>query len=72
MQHDKFGIYLNVKELTALRINSIYWIPSGPDWVMLTPEVNATILKVRELAREKKLASEPEKIVWGNLPQVKP
>ena len=64
MEHDKFGIYLNAKELKAARINSPYWIPSGPDWVFLTPEVNMTLLKVRDLAREKKLAGEPDKLVW--------
>ncbi|MBI4289431.1 MAG: hypothetical protein HY671_13520 [Chloroflexi bacterium] len=71
MQHDKFGIYLNPKEMMIVRINSPYWIPPAPDWVMVTPEVNATLLKVRELAREKKLVSEPDKITWGNLPQVR-
>jgi hypothetical protein len=70
MHHDKFGIYLNVKEAKAMRINSPYWIPSGPDWVLLTPEVNATLLKIRELAREKKLVREPETVVWGDWTKV--
>ena len=39
----KFGIYLNAKENQAVRINSPYWIPEGPDWVLVTPEVNATL-----------------------------
>ena len=64
MEQAKFGIYLNTKELKVARINSPYWIPSGPDWVFLTPEVNMTLLKIRELAAEKKLASEPDKVVW--------
>ena len=50
MEQSKFGIYLNVKESKVARINSPYWIPSGPDWVFLTPEVNMTLLKIRELA----------------------
>ncbi len=72
MQHDKFGVYLNPKELKIVRINSPYWTPPAPDWVMVTPEVNATLLKVRGLAKEKGLVGEPEKIVWGNLPHLKP
>jgi len=64
MEQAKFGIYLNTKELKLARINSPYWIPSGPDWVFLTPEVNMTLLKARELAAEKKLVSDPDKIVW--------
>jgi hypothetical protein len=65
MQHTKFGIYLNIKERKVVRINSPYWIPSGEEWVMLTPEVNATLLKIRELAREKGLVSEPDSIQWA-------
>jgi hypothetical protein len=64
MEQAKFGIYLNAKELKLARINSPYWIPSGPDWVVLTPEVNMTLLKARKLAVEKKLVSDPDKIVW--------
>ena len=64
MDQAKFGIYLNTKELKLARINSPYWIPSGPDWVFLTPEVNMTLLKARKLAAEKKLISDPGKIVW--------
>ena len=72
MQHDKFGIYLHLKDLKIVRINSPYWIPSGPEWVKMTPDVNSTLLKVRDMAKEKKLVSEPDKITWGTLPQIKP
>ena len=61
----KFGIYLNSKENQVVRINSPYWIPEEPDWVFLTPEVNATLLQIRELAREKSLSSDPGSIKWG-------
>ena len=60
----KFGIYLNTKELKVARINSPHWIPSEPDWVFLTTEVNMTLLKIRQLAEEQKLVSQPDKIVW--------
>jgi len=65
LELEKFGIYVNTKELKVVRINSPYWIPSGPDWVYLTPDVNMTLLKIRELAGEKKLVSEPDKLVWS-------
>ncbi len=39
-QHDRFGIYLNVKEGKAMRITAPYWIPSGDEWALLTPEVD--------------------------------
>ena len=65
MELEKFGIYVNIKELKVARINSPYWIPSGPDWVYLTPDVNMTLLRIREMAGEKKLVSEPDKLVWS-------
>ena len=70
MQHDKFGIYLNTKEYKIMRISSPYWIPSGEEWVMVTPDVNMSLLKVGEIAKEKGLVSDPEKIVWGDWSQV--
>jgi hypothetical protein len=70
MQQEKFGIYLNVKEGKVMRISSPYWIPSGNEWVILTPDVNATLLEIRGLAEEKKVVSDPEKIIWGDWSQV--
>ena len=64
MEQAKFGIYLNTKELKLARINSPYWIPSGPDWVFLTSEVNMSLLKARKLVAEKKIANDSDKIVW--------
>ena len=64
MAQKEFGIYLNTKELKVVRINSPYWIPPAADWVLVTNEVNMTLMKIRDLAREKKLVDEPEKIVW--------
>ena len=70
MQHEKFGIYLNITEGKVMRITSPYWIPSGDEWMLLTSEVNATLLKIRELAKEKGVVSGPEKIVWYAWSQV--
>ena len=68
MDMSKFGIYLNIKENKSVRINSPYWIPSGEDWVYVTPEVNMTLLKIRELAGDKGLVDSPEQITWGSIP----
>ena len=70
MHHEKLGIYLNTKECHAMRINSQYWIPSGDQWVFLSPEVNATMTMIRELVKAKGLVGDPEKIVWGDWSQV--
>ena len=65
---EKFGIYLNKKELKLLRISSPYWIPSGEDWLLVTPDFNATMVAIREMAREKNLAGDPDRLEWGELP----
>ncbi len=67
-QTSKFGIYLNPNDKKVVRINSPYWIPEEPDWVFLTAEVNATLLQIRELAKEQGNVSEPEAITWGTIP----
>lgn len=67
-QASKFGIYLNPKENQVVRINSPYWIPEEPGWVFLTPEVNATLLHIRELSKEKGVSPDPDSITWGAIP----
>ena len=67
-QRSKFGIYLNANDRKVVRINSPYWIPEEPDWVFLTPEVNATLLQIRETAQEKALVSDAGDITWGRIP----
>ena len=67
-QASKFGIYLSPKENQVVRINSPYWIPEEPDWVLLTNEVNATLLNIREMAKEKGLSNDSGAITWGIIP----
>ena len=67
-QASKFGIYLNPKENQVVRINSPYWIPGEPDWILLTSEVNATLLAIREMAKEQGVSSDSESIKWGTIP----
>jgi len=71
MQSQKFGIYLNTKDLKVLRINSPYWIPSGEEWIFVTPEVNATLLNIRKIVQQKELIAEHDKIVWGSITEFK-
>ncbi len=64
----KFGIYLNAHEQKVVRITSPYWFPEAPDWVYVTDEVNATLLKIRDLVRKASLSEEPEAVSWGHIP----
>jgi hypothetical protein len=72
VQHDKFGIYLNTRDNTVMRISSPYWIPSGGEWAYITSDVNATLLNIRALAKEMGVASDPDSIVWGDWSKVPP
>ena len=67
-QASKFGINLNAKDNQVVRINSPYWIPDEPDWVLLTNEVNATLLNIREMAKDKGLSNDSGSITWGIIP----
>ena len=67
-QMSRFGIYLNPREHKVVRINSPYWIPEEPDWIYLTSEVNATLLQIRDMAKEKELLQDPDSITWGSIP----
>lgn len=71
MPREDFGIYLNTRELKVVRINSPYWIPSGEEWVMVTPDVNATLVNIKEMVKQKGLGVEEDKIVWGGIPEFK-
>ena len=65
----KFGIYLNPSEAKIVRITSPYWFPEAPDWVYVTNEVNATLLAIRDVIREKSLAGDADSVTWGRIPQ---
>ena len=65
MDQQRYGIYLNAKELKVTRINSPHWIPGEPDWIHLTPEVNMTLLEILKLAQDRGLVNEPDKISWS-------
>ncbi len=67
-QASKFGIYLNDQEKKVVRINSPYWFPQEPEWVFLTPEVNATLLSIRELAARQGLTQDAAALTWGTIP----
>ena len=64
----KFGIYLNAIEGKVVRINSPYWIPEQPDWVLLTEEVNTTLLNIRSIAADTGLSTDAGNITWGRIP----
>ena len=63
----KFGIYLNPAEQKVVRITSPYWFPEEPDWVYVTSEVNASLVRIRDIVRDKSLVDDPDSVTWGPL-----
>ncbi|MCZ6615483.1 MAG: hypothetical protein O7F09_01475 [Chloroflexi bacterium] len=68
MQPDQMGIYLNAKEATVVRITSPYWIPEEPDWALVTNNPNETLLRLREIIKDRALVPDPSSVHWGNIP----
>ena len=66
----KFGIYLNPSEHKVVRITSPYWFPEEPDWIYVTDEVNETLLNIRQIIRDKRLAEHPDSVSWGRIPLI--
>jgi len=51
----------------VVRINSPYWIPSGEEWVFISPDVNATLLNIRDMVKQKVLYADLDKVVWTGI-----
>ena len=64
----QFGIYLNTQQGLVVRITSTYWIPQPPEWTYLTSESNATLVEIREMAKQNSLVNDPNLIGWGRIP----
>ena len=58
------GIYLNTRTKKALRAATRFAAPSGPDWILLDEDTMIGMVRVRELAAERKLVEDPQAIQW--------
>jgi hypothetical protein len=58
------GIYLNTRTKKALRAATRFAAPSGPDWLLLDEDTMIGMVRVRELAAERKLVDDPQQIQW--------
>ena len=58
------GIYLNPKTLQAFRASTVHAAPESPDWVLISEDSMIGMVRVRELARERSLAQNPDQIQW--------
>jgi hypothetical protein len=67
-QAARFGIYFNAATNQVVRINSPYWFPPEPEWQMVTREVNATLLDLRQMIQEQGLSSDADAVTWTTLP----
>jgi len=58
------GIYVNAKTLQAYRASTVHAAPESADWVLVSDDSMIGMVRVRELAKEKGLVTEPEKLQW--------
>lgn len=58
------GIYLNPKTLQAFRASTTHAAPESNDWLLISEDSMIGMLKIREIAKERNLVAEPEKIQW--------
>jgi hypothetical protein len=58
------GIYLNPKRLKAFRASTTHAAPSEADWVLLSDDTMIGMVTVREIAQQRGLVEDPQKIEW--------
>ena len=58
------GIYLNTRTRKALRAATRFAAPTGPDWLLLDEDTMIGMVRVRELAAERRLLDDPQQIQW--------
>jgi hypothetical protein len=64
MAQGKIGIYLNSKRLKAFRASTVHAAPESPDWVFISEDSMIGMVTIREIAKERKLVDDPQKIEW--------
>lgn len=60
----RHGIYLNTESNKVKRIGIGVHPPEGPEWAKVTDDPNATIIAIRQEAKEKSLSPKAEEIQW--------
>ncbi len=58
------GIYLNPKTMQAYRASTVHAAPDSPDWILVSEDSMIGMVRVREIARERKLVENPDAVQW--------
>jgi hypothetical protein len=64
MAQGKIGIYLNPTRLKAFRASTVHAAPDSADWVLVSEDSMIGMVTIREIAKEKSLVEDPQKIEW--------
>jgi hypothetical protein len=64
MAQGKIGIYVNPKRMKAFRASTVHAAPDNPDWVFISDDSMIGMVKIREIAAERKLVDDPQKLEW--------
>jgi hypothetical protein len=58
------GIYLNPVKLQAFRASTTHAAPEGSEWVLLSEDSMIGMVQIRQLAAERRLVEQPDRIQW--------
>lgn len=67
------GIYVNPKTRQAYRASTSLAAPESPDWFLISDDSMIGMVRVRELAGERRLVERPSELEWtGRIDQSPP
>ena len=62
------NILVPTKKNVVLRVTSPYWLPTSPDWVLISNDVNATLSCIKGMIKDDGSELDSESIQWGRIP----
>jgi hypothetical protein len=58
------GIYVNPKTRQAFRASTTHVAPESPDWILVSEDSMIGMVRIREIAAERRLVPDPEALQW--------
>jgi hypothetical protein len=58
------GIYVNPKTRQAFRASTTFAAPDDPDWVLISEDSMIGMVRIREIASERKLVADVSELQW--------
>ena len=58
------GIYVNPKTKQAFRASTTHAAPESPDWLLVSEDSMIGMVRIREIAGERRLVPDPNELQW--------